>query len=103
MNLQIIEDGYITLALPTFKGVSNDLTLSIKTERSNTYIQLTSKSGKLKEISAFDDLINSNPFTDSNKWNYWKVVDFSPSNIKTVIEEYEIILDRILDTEYWKA
>ena len=103
VNLQILEDGYITLALPAFKGVSNDLTLSIKAERSNTYIQLTSKSGNLNEISAFDNLLKSKTFTDSNKWNYWKVVDFSPSNIETIIEEYKIILDRILGTKYWKA
>ena len=36
VNLQIIEDGYITLALPPFQGLSNELTLSIKPERSNT-------------------------------------------------------------------
>ena len=103
VNLQIIEDGYITLALPPFQGLSNELTLSIKPERSNTYIQLTSKSGKLNETSAFDNLLESKTFTHKNEWNYWKLVDFSPSNIETVIKEYKTVLDRILDTEYWKA
>lgn len=103
LNLQIIEDGYITLVLPPFQGLSNELTLSIKPERSNTYIQLTSKSGKLKETSAFDNLLESKTFTNNNQWNYWKLVDFSPSNIKAVIDGYKTILDRILDTKYWEV
>lgn len=91
-------DGYLCILFPKLFGFSNEFSLSIWPERARTYIYFSSKTGKFDEFPELKRLVEYKKLFDgSNKWNYWRSIEFIPNSIESDLDKFKEILYEILE------